>query len=622
MDDDVPVLIAGGSLVGLSTALFLGSHGVPVARRRAPSRARRSTRARRSSTSGRSSSTAASAWRTRSSRRPSASSSRTARSCRSSRSAGKELEYYFRHINDGVEGLSPSPRLFITQIGLEPILSRASRGARRAARVLHGARRFEPDDDGVTAAREARDNGAERTVRARYLVAADGSRSPVRERLGIALRRARELLEQHHDLLPRRHPPLIGDRNLSVIYVFGPALQGFFRFSKAGDAGFLVVNKAVDESGELIGEPLGRHERRALRRARARGARRPATRGRDRERAALERLRGMGRALPGRPRLPRRRRGAQHAADGRLRRQHRRAGRAQPRLEARARPRRHAPAPALLDTYDAERRPVGEFTVEQAYTRYVLRLAPELGKENLQPIVPEYAVELGYRYRSRAIVAGGRRRRRGRREPARAVGPPGHAGAARPADPRRAGRSRRSTSSAAASSSWPDADGEAWCDAARDAAVRARRLARRVPRRRRRGPRATRAVGSPRSTESARRAPTLLRPDGFVAWRADAVSDDAAAILRRRRSPASSPAHDREVRHRRARPRSLVGRLDVGARLAAPRRAGHRRDRGRPAELRRRRRNGGSRRRRGHGPKRSTASTAMSSCAVTRTEAW
>ena len=36
--EDVPVLIAGGSLVGLSTALFLGLHGVPLARRRAPSR--------------------------------------------------------------------------------------------------------------------------------------------------------------------------------------------------------------------------------------------------------------------------------------------------------------------------------------------------------------------------------------------------------------------------------------------------------------------------------------------------------------------------------------------------------------------------------------------------------
>jgi 2-polyprenyl-6-methoxyphenol hydroxylase-like FAD-dependent oxidoreductase len=28
-DDETPVLIAGGSLVGLSTAVFLGAHGVP-----------------------------------------------------------------------------------------------------------------------------------------------------------------------------------------------------------------------------------------------------------------------------------------------------------------------------------------------------------------------------------------------------------------------------------------------------------------------------------------------------------------------------------------------------------------------------------------------------------------
>ena len=60
--------------------------------------------------------------------------------------------------------------------------------------------------------------------------------------------------------------------------------------------------------------------------------------------------------------------------------------------------------PELLSTYDAERRPASEFSVEQAYTRYVLRLAPELGKENLQPIVPEATVELGYRYRSTAIL--------------------------------------------------------------------------------------------------------------------------------------------------------------------------------------------------------------------------
>ena len=59
--------------------------------------------------------------------------------------------------------------------------------------------------------------------------------------------------------------------------------------------------------------------------------------------------------------------------------------------------------PELLDTYDAERRPVGSFAVEQAYTRYVLRLDPSLGTDNLVPIVDEAAVEIGYRYRSRAI---------------------------------------------------------------------------------------------------------------------------------------------------------------------------------------------------------------------------
>ena len=62
------------------------------------------------------------------------------------------------------------------------------------------------------------------------------------------------------------------------------------------------------------------------------------------------------------------------------------------------------PGRALLDTYDAERRPVGAFTAEQAYTRYVLRLDPELGKENLVPIVDEAAVELGYRHLSDAVT--------------------------------------------------------------------------------------------------------------------------------------------------------------------------------------------------------------------------
>jgi hypothetical protein len=60
--------------------------------------------------------------------------------------------------------------------------------------------------------------------------------------------------------------------------------------------------------------------------------------------------------------------------------------------------------PALLDTYEMERLPVGEFTVEQAYTRYVMRLDPELGKEDIQPFVADPPIELGHRYRSAAVI--------------------------------------------------------------------------------------------------------------------------------------------------------------------------------------------------------------------------
>jgi FAD binding domain len=60
--------------------------------------------------------------------------------------------------------------------------------------------------------------------------------------------------------------------------------------------------------------------------------------------------------------------------------------------------------PALLTTYDAERRPVGRFTVEQAYTRYVRRTAPYLGVDDAPPLAPDLDIELGYVYRSGAVI--------------------------------------------------------------------------------------------------------------------------------------------------------------------------------------------------------------------------
>jgi hypothetical protein len=61
--------------------------------------------------------------------------------------------------------------------------------------------------------------------------------------------------------------------------------------------------------------------------------------------------------------------------------------------------------PQLLATYNTERQPIGELAMQQAYTRYVLRVVPERGKEGMQPLVDDLSMEIGYRYRSPAIVA-------------------------------------------------------------------------------------------------------------------------------------------------------------------------------------------------------------------------
>jgi hypothetical protein len=65
---------------------------------------------------------------------------------------------------------------------------------------------------------------------------------------------------------------------------------------------------------------------------------------------------------------------------------------------------RGAAGPGLLDTYETERRPVSTFTVEQAYTRYVTRTAPYLGKTDFAPLVSDFDIELGYMHRSAAVM--------------------------------------------------------------------------------------------------------------------------------------------------------------------------------------------------------------------------
>jgi 2-polyprenyl-6-methoxyphenol hydroxylase-like FAD-dependent oxidoreductase len=254
--EEVPVLIVGGSLVGLSTAVFLATHGVDclaVERHagtaihpRAAHFNQRTIEIYRSFGLEDEIVEAAAREFVQDGAIMSVESL-----------GGRELEWFFRNINEGVEDLSPSRQLFITQKGLEPIL--LAHAQELGARVEYSCEctALEQDDEGVTATLA---DG--RSVRARYVVAADGSRSPVRERLGITLR-GRGIFSKSVTIYFRADArPLFRGRNLSVIYVFNPEVYGFLRFEIDGQAGFLAASKALDENGQLTSDLSGLSEER------------------------------------------------------------------------------------------------------------------------------------------------------------------------------------------------------------------------------------------------------------------------------------------------------------------------------------------------------------------------
>ncbi len=81
--------------------------------------------------------------------------------------------------------------------------------------------------------------------------------------------------------------------------------------------------------------------------------------------------------------------------------------------------------PELLSTYEQERRPAAAFTAEQAYTRYVTRVAPYLAPGGMQPLAPDLNIELGYCYHSPAVISEDPADTRGHESPRESRGRPG-----------------------------------------------------------------------------------------------------------------------------------------------------------------------------------------------------
>jgi hypothetical protein len=206
--------------------------------------------------------------------------------------------------------------------------------------------------------------------------------------------------------------PLLAGRDQGVNYVTNPVLRGFFRLDRTGNRGFLVVNlvgdtarpevvaayptapwanvaERIDEQRalELLRAAIGvpdipvMVEDIATWRAVADSA----------ERYQVGRVFLAGDAAHTMP--P----NGGFGGNAGIQDAHNLAWKLALVLKGRA-------GSALLDSYDAERRSIGELTVEQAYSRYVTRVAPYLGTDGMQPLVDDFSMEIGSRCNSSAVI--------------------------------------------------------------------------------------------------------------------------------------------------------------------------------------------------------------------------
>jgi 2-polyprenyl-6-methoxyphenol hydroxylase-like FAD-dependent oxidoreductase len=398
---ETPVLVVGGSLVGMSAAVFLGHHGVhPIVvehHRGTAIHPRAALITQRSME----------AFRTVGIERIIREESekqfvQDGAVMAVETLAGKELAWFIANLNDGVRDVSPTVRLFITQKLLEPLLQKCAEELGADLRFATEMISFKQDSAGVTAGVRRRDTGETYTIRARYLIAADGPRSHIREQLRIPIE-GRGILSNSITIYFRAPvAPLLRGRNLSVILVHNPVLRGFFRIEKPFETGFLVVNTTDDPSHPNEDLWAGLTPERCIDYLRAALGDNTIPLAIDDVMKWNARADVAGRFRDGRVFLAG---DAAHVmppyggygGNVGIQDAHNLAWKLAYVLRGLA-------GEELLSTYEPERRPIACLTTEQAYTRYVTREARYLDRGDLQPQVEDLNVEMGYRYHSSAVI--------------------------------------------------------------------------------------------------------------------------------------------------------------------------------------------------------------------------
>ncbi|MGH6981290.1 MAG: FAD-dependent monooxygenase, partial [Stellaceae bacterium] len=184
-------------------------------------------------------------------------------------------------------------------------------------------------------------------------------------------------------------------------------------------------------------------------------------------------------------------------------------------------------ASALLDTYNEERQPSGFQATEQAYNRYVTRSDPSLGTDGMHAPIPDMHVEFN-RYRSRAITPDAGYQDDGKLDidPRQAKGLPGTRGPH--VDLARGGKAVSTIDLFGKEFVlFAGPEGGAWLDAAKRAAQEHRIsiAAHHID------ASADPAGGFAPAYGIGLSGAALMRPDGYIAWRARAADGNAAARL-------------------------------------------------------------------------------------------
>jgi 2-polyprenyl-6-methoxyphenol hydroxylase-like FAD-dependent oxidoreductase len=295
--------------------------------------------------------------------------------------------------------IGPTAAATCDQDQLEPILRRHAERLGADVRFHTELLEFDQDRDGVNARVRDGSTGSEYIVRAQYLLAADGSRSPVRERLGLP-----------------RHGPGVLQHWMNVIFeadldatlerrplrsVFVTDING--TLVPRGDGRWLMAVQFVPERGERADDFTADRCRDLIRR----GAGQPDlhvdvvdSRPWEAAAAVADRFRDGRVFLAGDSAHVMPPTGGFGGNTG-IQDVHNLAWKLDAVIKESA-------GPDLLDSYDAERRPIADRTVAQALARLQAWFkAPGRKLPPAQPIVEDKAVIFGYRYPAGAFVADG-----------------------------------------------------------------------------------------------------------------------------------------------------------------------------------------------------------------------